>query len=127
MAKGEQWKTTFHTCYGLFESLVMPFSLTIALVTFQDYMDNVLAPNLDPYCSAYLDDILIYVDNFEEHQQDIRLVLHAVVKAGLPLKPEKCKFHEQEVKYLGLIISSEGIKVDAEKIHVVQDWEPPSI
>jgi hypothetical protein len=125
MAKGEEWKTTFHTCYGLFESLVMPFSLTIALVTFQDYMDNVLAPDLEPYCSAYLDDILIYVDNFKEYQQDIRLVLHAVVKAGLPLKPEKCEFHEQEVKYLGLIISSEGIKVDAEKIHVVQDWEPP--
>jgi hypothetical protein len=54
------------------------------------------------------------------------LVLDAFTKARLHLKPEKCEFHQQEVKYLGLIISMEGIKMDPKKICAVQDWEPPS-
>jgi hypothetical protein len=126
MAEGEEWKTTFHTRYGLFESLVMPFGLTNAPATFQNYINDVLAPYLDRFCTAYLDDTLIYSDNFEEHQQHVRLVLDAFTKAGLHLKPEKCQFHQQEEKYSGLIISTEGIKIDPEKIRAVQDWEPPS-
>jgi hypothetical protein len=54
------------------------------------------------------------------------LVLDAFAKAGLHLQPEKCQFHQQEVKYLELIISMEGIKMDPEKICTMQDWEPPS-
>jgi hypothetical protein len=126
MAEGEEWKTAFRTRYGLFESLVMPFGLTNTPATFQNYINDVLAPYLDRFCTAYLDDTLIYSDNFEEHQQHVRLVLDAFAKACLHLKPEKREFHQQEVKYLGLIISTEGIKMDPEKIRAMQDWEPPS-
>jgi hypothetical protein len=126
MAEGEEWKTTFRTHYGLFESLVMPFGLTNALATFQNYINDVLAPYLDHFCTAYLDNTLIYSDNFEEYQRHIHLVLDALAKVGLHLKPGKCEFHQQEVKYLGLIISTEGIKMDPEKIHAMQDWEPRS-
>jgi hypothetical protein len=126
MAEGEEWKTAFCTRYSLFESLVMPFGLTNAPATFQNYINDVLAPYLDCFCTAYLDDTLIYSDNFEEHQQHIHLVLNTFTKAGLHLKPEKCEFHQQEVKYLGLIISMEGIRIDPERIHAMQDWEPPS-
>jgi hypothetical protein len=126
MGEGEEWKTTLRTHYGLFESLVMPFGLTNTLATFQNYINNVLAPYLDRFYTTYLDDTLIYYDNFEEYQQDVHLVLDAFTKAGLNLKPEKSEFHQQEVKYLGLIISTEGIKMDPEKIHAMQDWEPPS-
>jgi hypothetical protein len=69
--------------------------------------------------------MLIYSDTFEEHQKYVNLVLEAFEKASLHLKPEKCEFHCQEVKYLGLIISTEGIKMDPEKITAVQDWEAP--
>jgi hypothetical protein len=126
MAKGEEWKTIFHTCYGLFESFIMPFGLTNTPVTFQNYINNILAPYLDYFCTTYLDNTLIYSENFEEHQQHTHLVLDAFAKVGLYLKPKKCKFHQQEVKYLGLIISMEGIKMDPEKICTMQDWEPPS-
>jgi hypothetical protein len=85
-----------------------------------------LAPYLDHFCTTYLDNTLIHSDNFKEHQQYVHFVVDAFAKAGLYLKPEKCEFHEQEVKYLGFIISMEGIKIDPKKIHVVQDWEPPS-
>jgi hypothetical protein len=68
----------------------------------------------------------MYSDNIEDHQQYITLVFEAFAKAGLHLKPKKCKFHQQEDKYLGLIISMEGIKMDPEKIRAVHNWEPPS-
>jgi hypothetical protein len=125
MAEGEEWKTAFRTRYGLFESLVMPFGLTNAPATLQNFINDVLAPDLDRFCTAYLDDTLIYCDTFEEYQEHVNLVLEAFEKAGLYLKPEKCEFHRQEVKYLGLIISTEGIKMDPEKITAVQDWEAP--
>jgi hypothetical protein len=69
--------------------------------------------------TTYLDDILIYSDTFEEHQKHINLVLEAFEKASFHLKPEKYKFHYQEAKYLGLIISIDSIKIDSEKITAI--------
>jgi hypothetical protein len=126
MAKGKEWKTAFCTRYGLFESLVMLFGLTNTPVIFQNYINDILAPYLDHSCTTYLDDTLIYSNNFEEHQQYVHLVLDAFAKVGLYLKSKKYEFHQQEVKYLWLIISMEGIKIDQENIRAMQDWEPPS-
>jgi hypothetical protein len=52
IAEGEEWKTVFCTYYGLFESLVMPFGLTNTLVIFKNYINNILAPYLDHFCTA---------------------------------------------------------------------------
>jgi hypothetical protein len=103
----------------------MPFGRTNTPATFQNFINDILAPYLDQFCTTYLDDTLIYCDTFEEHQKYVNLVLEAFEKAGLHLEPEKCEFHCQEVKYLGLIISMEGIKMDPEKITAVQDLEAP--
>ena len=75
--------------------------------------------------TAYLDDILIYSKTLEEHRQHVRAVLERLQKAGLYLKPEKCEFHETQVEYLGLIVSTEGIKMDLGKLSAVLDWEEP--
>jgi hypothetical protein len=101
----------------------MPFGLTNAAATFQNFINNVLTPYLNRFCTMYLDDMLIYFDTFEEYQEHVNLILEAFEKAGLHLKPEKYELHCQEVKYLGLIISMEGIKIDPEKITTVQDGE----
>jgi hypothetical protein len=95
-------------------------------VVFQNYINNILAPYLDCFHTAYLNDTLIYSGNFEEYQQYIYLLLDAFANVGLHLKAKKCEFHQQEVKYLVLIKSIEGIKIDSEKMHAMQDWEPPS-
>jgi hypothetical protein len=125
MAEGEEWKTTFRTRYGLFESLVMPFGLTNAPASFQHIINDVLRPYLDVFVTAYLDDILIYSDNLEDHRGHVLKVLEALTKAGLHLKPEKCEFHRQEVKYLGFIISTTGTKMDPAKITTIQEWPQP--
>jgi hypothetical protein len=125
MAEGEEWKTVFRTRYGLFESLVMPFRLTNAPASFQHFINDVLRPYLDVFVTAYLDDILIYSDNLEDHRRHVLKVLEALMKAGLHLKPEKCEFHRQEVKYLGFIVSTTGTKMDPAKITTIQEWPQP--
>ena len=125
VAEGEEWKTAFRTRYGLFETLVMPFGLTNAPASFQNFINDALQPFLDRFATAYLDDILIYSDNIEEHKIHVRQVLERLRESGLHLKPEKCEFFRKEVKYLGLIIGRDGIKMDPEKVKTVRDWPTP--
>jgi hypothetical protein len=72
----------------------MLFALTNALAIFQNYIKEMLVPYLDYFCTAYLDNTLMYWDNFEEYQQHVRLVLDALAKVGLHLTPEKRPFHQ---------------------------------
>jgi hypothetical protein len=125
MAEGEEWKTACRTRYGLFESLVMPFGLTNAPASFQHFINDVLRPYLDVFVTAYLDDILSYSHNLDDHQKHVLKVLEALSKAGLHLKPEKCEFHQQEVKYLGFIISTSGTKMDPAKVATIQELPEP--
>ena len=119
VAEGDEWKTAFQTRYGLYESLVMPFGLTNVPADFQHFINDALHPFLDHFCTAYLNDILIYSATLEEHREHVWRVLEALSRAGLHLKPEKCHFHKTEVKYLGLIISADGIRMDPEKVTAV--------
>jgi len=106
---------------GLFESLVMTFGLTNAPADFQAFINDILRPFLDDFCTAYLDDILIFSDSLGEHKVHVRCILEALSKAGLHLKPEKCRFHQEYVKYLGLI-TRDGLKMDSSKVSTVVDW-----
>ena len=125
IADGDKWKTAFRTRYRLFESLVMPFGLTNAPTDFQRFINDVLRPFLDEFCIAYLDDILIYSESMEEHCIQVRRVMEALSNAGLCLKPEKCTFYKTEVKYLGLIISAKGVKMDPKKVEAIIQWNSP--
>jgi hypothetical protein len=125
MAEGEECKTAFRTWYSLFESLVMPFGLTNEPASFQHFINDVLQPYLDVFVIAYLNDILIYSDNLNDHQNYILKVLEALSKASLHLKPKKYEFHQQEVKYLGFIISTSCIKMDPAKVATIQEWPEP--
>jgi hypothetical protein len=126
IADVEEWKTAFRTRYGHFEYNVMPFGLTNAPASFQHFINDTLRNFLDVFCTAYLDDILIYSDSLAEHKVHVRQVLRKLKEAGLYLKPEKCEFHVQEVKYLGLIITTEGVRMDPAKVTAVREWETPS-
>ena len=125
IAKGDEWMTAFRTRYGLFEYLVMPFGLANAPSSFQHYVNDVLRPYLDIFCTAYIDDILIYSDSVSEHRKHVELVLGALRQAGLQLDIDKCEFHQTEVLYLGLIISTDGIRMDPQKIEAILQWEAP--
>ena len=124
--EGDEWKTAFRTRFVLFEFLVMPFGLTNALATFQRYINNTLRPYLDLFCTAYLDDVIIYSDTQEEHNEHVRLVLELLTKAGLHAKPQKCEFGKTSTEYLGVLITPNGIEMDPKKVSAVRDWPIPS-
>ena len=89
-------------------------------------MNDVLFDYLDDFCTAYLDDILIYSDNELEHEHHVKKVLERLRNAGLQIDLKKCEFHVTRTKYLGFIISTDGIEVDPDKISVVRNWKPPT-
>ena len=102
----------------------MPFGLTNAPALFQHFISDTLREFLDIFCTAYLDDILIYSDTLEEHQKHVKKVLQKLKEDKMFLRPEKCEFHTQRTKYLGLIITPRGIEMDPAKIETVVNWEP---
>ncbi len=118
-------KTAFRTRYGLYHFLVLPFGLTNAPATFQFMMNNVLRPYLNKFVLVYLDDILIYSKTPEDHLKHIQLVLDILRKHKLFAKLSKCAFGTTNVDFLGHVVSSEGIKVDPNKIAVIKDWPRP--
>ncbi|CAJ2512148.1 Uu.00g051630.m01.CDS01 [Anthostomella pinea] len=122
MKKGQEYLTAFRTRFGLYESLVMPFGLTGAPATFQRFMNDTLREYLDVFCTAYLDDILIYSRTREEHLKHVRQVLESLRQAGLYAKIQKCKFFKDETTFLGVIVGKNGPK----KIETIQNWQFPS-
>lgn len=129
--EGDEWKTAFRTRFGLFEWLVMPFGLNGAPASFQRYINEALREYLDDFCSAYVDDVLVFTNgDEEEHQRHVRLVLKKLEKAGLGLDIDKCEFSVKETKYFGFIISSDGenssVKMDPAKVKAISEWKAPT-
>lgn len=112
--------------FGLFESLVMPFGLSGAPATFQRFINDTLRPYLDLFCTAYLDDILIYSQTRKEHTEHLKKVLQALREAGLFAQISKCEFYKEETTFLGLIVGRHGIKMDLKKVKTIQNWETPT-
>ncbi|GFU77197.1 retrovirus-related Pol polyprotein from transposon 297 [Trichonephila clavipes] len=109
-------KTAFITPEGLYEFKVMPFGLCNAPATFERMMDNLLRHFKWTMCLCYLDDIIVFSETFEDHLIRLRLVLKCLQEAGLKLNSMKCLFAAQEVKILGHLVSSNGVRPDPDKI-----------
>ncbi|KAD4385611.1 hypothetical protein E3N88_25780 [Mikania micrantha] len=119
-------KTAFRTRYGHYEFLVMPFGLTNAPAVFMDLMNRVCKPYLDKFVIVFIDDILIYSQNEEDHKQHLKLVLQLLAKEKLYAKFSKCEFWLKEVHFLGHVVNYKGIQVDSSKIEAVKKWEAPT-
>nr|GEX05499.1 putative reverse transcriptase domain-containing protein [Tanacetum cinerariifolium] len=118
-------KTAFKTRYGHYEFQVMPFDLTYAYVVFMDLMNQVCKPYLDKFVIVFIDDILIYSKNKQEHKQHLKLFLELLKKEQLYAKFSKYEFWIPKVQFLGHVIDSQGIHVDPAKIESTTDWASP--
>ncbi|KAJ5134995.1 retrovirus polyprotein [Penicillium bovifimosum] len=117
--------TTFRTRYGSFKYKVLPFGLTNGPATFQRFMNDVLRECMDEYAIAFVDDVLIYSENEEDHRRHVREVLRRLRAAGLQVGIKKCEFSVQQTKFIGFIVSTDGISVDPEKIRIIEEWTSP--
>ena len=103
-----------------------PFGLCNAPATFQRLMDLVLAGLQWSHCLVYIDDVIVLGRDFEDHLQNLQVVFHRLHQAGLKLKPVKCAFFQQEVQYLGHLISPREVMPDPSKIEKVAAWPTPT-
>ena len=118
-------KTAFHTNFGHFEFLVMPFGLCNAPGTFQRLMNKVFADNLGKFIAVYLDDILIFSQNLEEHWKHLRWALDRLREAKLYGRLHKCEFLKDQVEYLGFEVSPRGVQASPGKVRANIDWPRP--
>ena len=109
----------FQTRCGHYEFLVMSFGLTNTPATFMALMNKVFQPYLDKFVIVFIDDILVYSRNKEEHEQHLRIILQTLRKKQLYAKLSKWEFQIDEFVFLGHVISGWGVEVDLKKIEVV--------
>ena len=102
---------------------MIPFGLMNAPAAFMDLMHRVFQPYLDQFVVVFVDDILIYSQSKDEHEDHLRIVLQALKDHQLYAKFSKCEFWLTEVKFLGHVVSASGVSVDLEKVEVVMSWE----
>ena len=103
----------------------MPFGLNNGSVTFQRTMELALQGLQWQTCLVYIDEIIVYGANFEEHMQRFDEVLCQVKQSGLKLKPDKCQLLQTEVVFLGHVVSGEGVRPDPSNITKVVNWPRP--
>jgi hypothetical protein len=124
--KGDEWKAAFRTNRGLFEPLVMMFGLTNSPATFQTMMNDIFQDLIsEGVVCVYLDDILIFTKDLDEHRKVVRKVLDQLREHKLFLRPEKCEFEKTKIEYLGLIISENKVEMDPVKVAGVAEWPTP--
>ncbi|XP_069100681.1 uncharacterized protein [Pleurodeles waltl] len=124
LRKGDKEKTAFATPSGLYQFTVLPFGLHGAPATFQRLMDEILRP-FKQYAAAYLDDIVIYSNTWEEHLTHLDTILQALRKAQLTANPEKCRLGLTSIKYLGYIVGNGLIRPQVEKIEAISRMSFP--
>lgn len=118
-------KTAFSINNGKYEFTRLPFGLKNAPSIFQRTLDDILRDYIGKSCYVYIDDIIIFSENQEQHAKDIEQIFSTLSRANMKVQLDKCKFFSSEVEFLGFKISSEGIKTNTNKVKSITEFPVP--
>ena len=106
----------------------MSFGLSNALASFQSYINKILAEQLNVFVIVYLDDILINTeDESQGYVEAVRWILDFLRKNGFFANLKKCRFHQDEVHFLGYIVLAQGVQIEDKRIEVIRNWPEPKL
>uniref|UniRef100_A0A8R7Q9C6 Reverse transcriptase domain-containing protein n=1 Tax=Triticum urartu TaxID=4572 RepID=A0A8R7Q9C6_TRIUA len=125
MLPEDEHKTAFKTHSGHYQFRVMPFGLTNAPSIFQCIMNWIFAAYNRKFVIVFMDDILIFSETLEEHLEHLRIVFQTLREHQSFAKSTKCTFAQQQLDYLGHIISDKGVQTDPEKTLAMAQWPTP--
>lgn len=117
--------TAFNTKYGQYEYRVMPMSLCNAPATFQSLMNTIFHDCLDEFLVVYMDDLLIFHIDKQGHYKHLDIVLSRLKEHELYIAPSKCEFMQGNTNFLGLLVGSDGIRVNPDKVEILKTWPKP--
>ena len=118
-------KTAFHTNQVHFEFILMPFGLCNSPASFPPLMNKVFADNIGKFIAAYLNDILVFIENMNEHCKHLRWALEQLRKTKLYGRLHKCEFLKDQVDCLVLEVSPQGIQASPNKVRAMIEWPKP--
>ena len=119
-------KTAFLTSMGLYQFTILSFGLTNAPACFQRLMQEVLRGLQWEECVLFMDDTIVPSKDFDEGMERLEHVWDRLLNAGLKLKPSKCTYFQKEIRFLGHIVSKDGVKTDPEKTSSIDNWPQPT-
>ena len=124
--KGDEWKAAFSTPKRSFEPMVMFFGLTNSPTTFQTMMNDLLRDLVvEEKVAVFIDDVIVATETEEGHDEIVEEVLRRLEENDLFVKPEKCIWKVREVRFLGVIIRENGVRMEKEKVQRVIKWPVP--
>lgn len=126
VAEKDKAKTAFFTPFGLFEFYRMPFGLCNAPSTFQCLMERMFGDCCYRSVLLYLDDVIVFSSSVQQHFLRLEEVFARLQDQGLKVKFSKCHFFQRQVKYLGHVVSTDGVTTDPNKVAVVREWKTPT-
>lgn len=125
VAEGDKYLTAYRSRFGLYEYLVMLFGLTNAPSFSQNYINDTLKGYFDKLSTAYTDDILIFSETLEENHEHVKKIPGRLLDSGLQINIKKCGFLIDSVKFLGLVITTEGIQMGPSKFEAIEKRPKP--
>jgi hypothetical protein len=125
LGKESRHLTSFCTMWGLYQWTRVPFGLATGAQAISNLMEMIFSDLKYKYVFCYLDDLVVYSENFEQHIEHVNEVFKRLRKSGLTINPSKLKLAEKQIPFLGHLVSSQGVSIDPDRTKSIREYPPP--